>query len=1425
MELRIDGDPRELPEKATPLLKSLAEKLAPLSADAEAVLELLEKAEEADPQPRDPLLQRLIDETSRVYRESLQAMQREISDVLDERHEIVEKADRLPGGKGDKLKPEDVDARQLAEGIKHELEHTKDRALAQEIALDHLAEDPKYYTKLKEIEKAAGAAVGTVHTWSDGRHMQKHPDGRWKPVAQHSKPGAATERETAPPPPSSYVVRPHPKLGGTEREVTYRVIRDHGAEVTLSRHKDSDYGPTMPKASVKHFVNDLAGVVDVPPNSGNKYVDAVSSGKAEFLGKGDDGLAFRVGDMVVKVSTTVPYQPENPGHRTPEAAADMLRQQVAVGNDLATHGVRGIQRSEFVLHGDKGFQIKPYVEIPDKWTRPQLDKIQDTLIAVHQHGYALNDEVQAGLGADGEPVLFDVGKAAPLTQSTGIFSDIDNDMDRMRYLYQASGEAFVRRDVDEAMQDWQKITGSIEKRIKNASSPKGLDFIRYLVDRAADKRRAHAKATLQGAALEDALEAIGFEHEDVTFDVEANRDRVTQGWLLQGNAGIPRIDMPQIPSKVLPDFLKGLDDDRIGVHRGVRKVREIKATQSELHMDKVREMQTQERANLLKPVIISKDGFLLDGHHRWAALVLENPDNEIPVVQVDLPIKSLLARAKKFSGAEFRKSGLDDYEEELLKAERSHKYIRRTPTGDTKRPWRYYYTESASARAAREGEDIRVKEHTLKITKVEDDGTIHYEHSGEAKKVSADAWTSMMIDAHGEQYLRWAERRARTALDAVAKHVSSEQLRELQGETDRARLADLKTRVPEIYEKLRASFHRAGMSPHAAKRMLAFTLERRGWHEDARAHLIGSVFVPGGAEIAKSYREISRGAENLAGAREVAVPHVAAAIELQRPNEPDGDYLHEVAQLAKSAERELAKLTAAIARAKEHPGAEAAASVLAEAMAATAMAKLQLLQTAYPGLKDRALEPVREAFASVTAISPRTTSSREGAQTTVFVAGEGGQPKAIRAQYRLIEAGVAIPSHNPQSFRPNSAYPENIQERAYHRDPGEQDKVRRNAQRMNPEFVINTNPDAVNGPPMLTTEGFVLGGNSRTMSMQRIYTDHPEKAAQLKSYLEANAHQFGFKPTDVAALEHPMLVREVDVEDKSKENLQLLVRQMNESFTQAMDPRTMQVAMGRRLTDKSLESLAHGMRDDETLSEFLSSPRAEGFVSQLFNNGIIDERNSNQYITKGTRRLNSDGQTFVERILVGRIVESADVLSETRPSTVSSVARAIPFMVQAEAHGAGYAVRNELRTALDALADISHLADTGAIKMPDAKTSTRDFEAVLDNLRQLPGMGGDHPVLTDARAKAMLKVLIYHGGPKQMSAVFKTYAKLAEQNPEGQRVLFGEPVTPAEVFDRAVAHAGKHQEPEAQGSMFKAEVPPGTVHQHTKNSPTERGQK
>lgn len=43
--------------------------------------------------------------------------------------------------------------KELVKGAKVEKEHTKKKTIAKKIAMDHLFEDPKYYTKLAKMEK------------------------------------------------------------------------------------------------------------------------------------------------------------------------------------------------------------------------------------------------------------------------------------------------------------------------------------------------------------------------------------------------------------------------------------------------------------------------------------------------------------------------------------------------------------------------------------------------------------------------------------------------------------------------------------------------------------------------------------------------------------------------------------------------------------------------------------------------------------------------------------------------------------------------------------------------------------------------------------------------------------------------------------------------------------------------------------------------------------------------------------------------------------------------------------------------------------------------------------------------------------------------------------------------------------------------
>lgn len=63
----------------------------------------------------------------------------------------LENSVRIPGGLAAGMRPGQFDPSSLAQGTQVELEHTTDPEVAQEIAMDHLVEDPDYYEKLATI--------------------------------------------------------------------------------------------------------------------------------------------------------------------------------------------------------------------------------------------------------------------------------------------------------------------------------------------------------------------------------------------------------------------------------------------------------------------------------------------------------------------------------------------------------------------------------------------------------------------------------------------------------------------------------------------------------------------------------------------------------------------------------------------------------------------------------------------------------------------------------------------------------------------------------------------------------------------------------------------------------------------------------------------------------------------------------------------------------------------------------------------------------------------------------------------------------------------------------------------------------------------------------------------------------------------------
>ncbi|MFA5366472.1 MAG: DUF5661 family protein [Dehalococcoidia bacterium] len=84
--------------------------------------------------------------------------------------------EQIPGGKAEGKSPLEFNLDQLAMGVDVEMEHTDDPMKAFEIAMDHLAEFPDYYTRLKQMEDQAKSEKGG----GEGDSEEKPTDGEDK---------------------------------------------------------------------------------------------------------------------------------------------------------------------------------------------------------------------------------------------------------------------------------------------------------------------------------------------------------------------------------------------------------------------------------------------------------------------------------------------------------------------------------------------------------------------------------------------------------------------------------------------------------------------------------------------------------------------------------------------------------------------------------------------------------------------------------------------------------------------------------------------------------------------------------------------------------------------------------------------------------------------------------------------------------------------------------------------------------------------------------------------------------------------------------------------------------------------------------------------------------------------------------------------
>jgi hypothetical protein len=113
--------------------------------------------------------------------------------------------------------------------------------------------------------------------------------------------------------------------------------------------------------------------------------------------------------------------------------------------------------------------------------------------------------------------------------------------------------------------------------------------------------------------------------------------------IIPGGYMVPRSQMPQIDD--VTHFVTWLELKGVQSYKVELDPKLIKPIQSMVDRNKIRKLSSLE---ITKPVIVSEDMFLLDGHHRLFSVIRHDPNKNVVAIVVQLPINKLFQLTSEY---------------------------------------------------------------------------------------------------------------------------------------------------------------------------------------------------------------------------------------------------------------------------------------------------------------------------------------------------------------------------------------------------------------------------------------------------------------------------------------------------------------------------------------------------------------------------------------------------------------------------------------------------------------------------------------------------------------------------------------------------------------------------------------------------------
>lgn len=398
-----------------------------------------------------------------------------------------------------------------------------------------------------------------------------------------------------------------------------------------------------------------------------------------------------------------------------------------------------------------------------------------------------------------------------------------------------------------------------------------------------------------------------------------------------------------------------------------------------------------------------------------------------------------------------------------------------------------------------------------------------------------------------------------------------------------------------------------------------------------------------------------------------------------------------------------------------------------------------------------------------------------------------GEERAYNVRYAVRELEDVVSSHNPVTFQPNERY-QLINDRNY-ADVRNQERLINQAKRFDPEYLLTDAPDANNGAPVITHEGDVIGGNSRTMSLSRVYQDIPQAGDAYKQALVARSKLYGINPDEVRGMSKPILVREIPLTewDRLAVDPQFAVTDLNTPGTAALTTSERALADARRISPDTLQFIDARM-EGGSLREAMEGPKGMEFINRLVDDGILAPQEKPQFIDeRGV--MTQLGKERVEKMMLGRIFDSSEHFDATSPGLRGKLEKIVGPVSRTS--GTEWDLTPKVKEAISILEEarahgIRNLAD-------------------IDSQAALFGEGPKY----SPEGMAMARLLKDHD-VKDLRAAFKGYAADGSIGTSGNGFMF-DPPTPQQAWETHFGRFNTGPRPQPSTPIPMRERPYGTT--------------